>query len=151
MDDIEDRFETDILKTAYRYWRDLCGDRPMPLRREIDPLRLHRLLPHLFLYDVVHQPGGRLDFTVRLVGTRISEAHGGDHRGQSLSVVHAGQWPRIAADYHDVVRQCRPHYARRVGFAIAKDHVTYERVLLPISDDGTRVDGIFGAAHYWIG
>ena len=114
-------------------------------------MRLHRLLLHLFLYDVVQQAGGGRDCTVRLVGTRISEAEGGDRRGQSLSVVHAGQWPGSAAEYHDVVRQCRPHYARRVGFAIAKDHVTYERVLLPISDDGARVDGIFGAAHYWIG
>ena len=65
--------------------------------------------------------------------------------------VHGDQWSRIEEDYHGVVRTGRPNFARRSGFAINKDYVTYERILLPVSDAGDRVDALFGAAHYWMG
>ncbi|AFK52104.1 PAS domain-containing protein [Tistrella mobilis] len=151
MDDFARQFETDILRLAYAYWRGLCGDAGMPLRRQIDPLDLRRLLPNLFIYDVVRAEDGSWDYRFRLVGTRISEAHGGDHRGRLLRDVHGDQWSRIEEDYHGVVRTGRPNFARRSGFAIGKDYVTYERILLPVSDAGDRVDALFGAAHYWMG
>src|ERR1700733_6159734 len=61
------------------YWRSVLQNRAMPARRDIDPADLRRLLPNIFLLDVVER-GTR--FRWRLVGTRIGDLERGKHTGK---------------------------------------------------------------------
>ncbi|MGH6995294.1 MAG: PAS domain-containing protein, partial [Stellaceae bacterium] len=54
-----------VLDSLLRYWNDKRGaERPMPERKEIDPLEMGaRLLPHLLLCDLFDR-GNRVRFRV---------------------------------------------------------------------------------------
>lgn len=55
--------------------------RPAPLRRDIDPIDMPKLLPDL----IIAERAGPDDLRYRLVGTRIVQAHGLDYTGWLLS------------------------------------------------------------------
>src|SRR5258708_1741414 len=64
------------------YWRVRChsaGRGAIPRRRDIDPAALGRLLPNVFLLDVV---GPSLRLRWRLVGSAIAFREGGDPTGR---------------------------------------------------------------------
>src|SRR5215813_1374292 len=68
------RPENAIFLEFYEYWRLKGAAKPMPGRADIDPLDIPRLLPNVFLMDVV--PGNPRRFRFRLVGTRIADLEG---------------------------------------------------------------------------
>ena len=47
-----------INQQALQYWLEKKGDRPMPGRRDLDPIEMPGLLPHVILLDVLHDPLG---------------------------------------------------------------------------------------------
>lgn len=70
----------ETLAELWRYWNAKRSARAMPLRKEISPLDIPRLLPHLSLVDRL--PSGQ--FRYRLVGTAVAEAYGFDPTGKTV-------------------------------------------------------------------
>ncbi|SLN45561.1 PAS domain-containing protein [Oceanibacterium hippocampi] len=69
-----------ILALGLDAWRSLCGARPMPAPKDIDPLMLPRaILPHVLLLDIEQGPPAR--FRWRLIGTHITQTLGRDCSG----------------------------------------------------------------------
>ncbi len=141
-----DRRWSDLLD----YWRQLTGKLGrLPRRAEIDPVSLPSLLPNLFLVDVVTAPHAAPRYRFRLLGGAIT----------SRESVRTGQFldefggmldsQRILDHYQDAVKQ-------RVCIreaSLAWDHptkafISYHVLLLPLSDDGERVDTLLGLAIY---
>lgn len=73
-----------LLVQLYDYWQKLRGARRFPLRREFEPVALPRLLPHLIVNDVEHQPRGKPRFRVRLEGDHVVRARGRSAKGKYL-------------------------------------------------------------------
>ena len=129
-----------LLQDGLNVWNDLRGDRPMPAPTDIDPLKLPlRLLPHVSLLDIEHQPERR--FRWRLIGTYITETLGRDSTGRywdelydSRAMNALGQGPSW------VIENRRP--VRNVGSAhyVDKTYLRSESIDMPLSTDGARVD-----------
>jgi hypothetical protein len=69
------------LAQLYDYWDMIRGARAMPARRDMDPLDIPGLLPHIVLLDVERDP---LRFRVRLYGTACTAIRGRDLTGHYL-------------------------------------------------------------------
>lgn len=125
-----------LTRQLFDYWLEKRGDRPMPARRDLDPIEMPKILPHIMLMDV--EPStGRMKF--RLVGTRVVQMFGADNTGRYLDEVDFGeQRPLILESYHTALERAAGHH-RRMGF-INKDGLKYEmeRLIMPLSSDGGR-------------
>jgi hypothetical protein len=127
------------------YWRSLLADREMPARCDVDPAGLGRLLPNIFLIDVI---GGPPRFRWRLIGTGIDIVEGCDHTGKWLDET-------IAHPEDPILSGCRQTEAERRPTYHAAGHRDLEgkprrlvRVLLPLSEDGRTVNMLLGATDY---
>ncbi len=129
------------ITTIHRYWRSI---RPpgavMPGRQHFDPAAVPRLLPIIRLYDVHRDPWR---FRYRLVGTELVRTVGRDFTGRWFDeMAPAGHASRSYANLVFVASGQGLCYRR--GFpvftVVEKDHLTAERILLPLARDGCTVD-----------
>ena len=133
------------------YWHDKCPDSAsgggFPSRADISPDEILKLLPYIFMVDVLEDAESGLDFRFRLVGTAIVEIEG-EHTGRSLS----GMFPDRAA-YGVLWRQYRDAAAGKVWVRYetlrwqGRDHVNYEVILAPLQDETGHVTMLIGLAH----
>jgi hypothetical protein len=127
-----------LLRDLYAYWLDKKGDAIAPPRSAIKPDEITRLLPIIVLIDVIGDPPR---FKMRLVGTRVVEAFGQEVTGKFVDEIDLSTIsPAVHARGHAAVADCRPdlhvwEYTKADG-----RHIKYERIILPLSSDGRRVD-----------
>jgi hypothetical protein len=142
MADFRDALGDPGLKSFYDYWASLRGERPMPARVDIDPLRMPRgYLPNIMLVDVFHAPRG---FRYRLVGTNVVNATGEDRTGRSFDDVQFfRKYPVVLEQYRTVVETGRPFHSLE-PFTNFSTGTTYEAdcLMLPLSSDGRLVDTV---------
>jgi len=128
------------------YWHGKCPDGGFPTRADIAPAEILKLLPYIFMLDVL-EAGAGLDFRFRLVGTAIMQMEG-EHTGKLLSEM----FPDRAA-YAVLWRQYQDAAAGRVWVRHetlrwqGREHVDYEVVLAPLQDAGGQVTMLIGIAH----
>jgi hypothetical protein len=117
------------------YWQQKRGARPLPARRDIDPVELApELLPHLVLTDLLER-GTRVRF--RLVGTNVVKRFGFDPTGTYLGGEMSGGWYDFAGALY------RLAYAERAPIEAASEftwgpgrRLEAQHLLLPLSQDG---------------
>jgi hypothetical protein len=126
------------LHTVLEYWSAKRGDRPMPSRREIDPIELGpAVLPHLMLVDI--EAGPR--FRYRLFGTAVSEAFGSDPTGQYIDSIMVGRYRDFLLGlYSDLVAMKKPVYSTSIYGNPIGEKMWTQRLMLPLSSDGDTVD-----------
>lgn len=124
----------------YDYWRSKApAEGILPGRRHIDPLDIPKLLPHIWLVDVVDEPRR---FRVRLLGTALVET-GTPLRVGDFIIDRLLPEQRAAslAELESVVQSREPLWYRG---PLKLRHVTYvhevERIFLPLAADGRHVD-----------
>ncbi|HZB91088.1 MAG TPA: PAS domain-containing protein [Stellaceae bacterium] len=131
------------LRRLYDYWRAI---RPagglLPGRRHFDPIDVPELLPGIWLLDVHREPF-RLRY--RLAGTGIVAAIGHEVTGLWLDEAHPGIMENrtFVERYRHVVERGLPD--RRKGkprLWVHRDFDQIENLLLPLAQDGRRVDMI---------
>lgn len=124
------------------YWNEKRGDRPMPARRDIDPLDLPDHLGNLVLIEVEHEP---LRLRYRLIGTRITSAMERDSTGKYYDEVYE---PAIIEHVYDsfrwILRHKAPLRTHGQAFYPDKNFYDYETLNLPLSDDGVTVNMVLG-------
>ncbi len=138
------------LQQTLDYWRRLCGERPMPARKDLNPADIPRLLPNLMLADV----GGPAadaqapQIRFRLVGTEVVRGFGHELTGYRLSEIDYGaQGHQVVELYRQVVDTAKPQFAR-IEFRQGRDRVIeMQQLLLPLSDDGSEVNMILAVVH----
>lgn len=120
------------------YWSGKCAGRPMPARRDLDPVDIPKLLPNILLLDVEADTDR---IRMRLAGTRITDLYGRDYTGQYLDEIYFGRnRERVMEAYESVVRSGKEHHCW-MGFT-NQDGLEFdmERLILPLSSDGSRID-----------
>lgn len=132
-------------KTAaalYEYWTRRRGGRPVPLRRDIEPADLARILPDLFILE--HSAAA--DPRFRLAGTRLCAQFGRELKGGPFDALFPpDQRNRVARAVENVMARRMP--AILLGEAVdgALETTEIETVLLPLATTGERADRIIGA------
>jgi hypothetical protein len=130
------------LRQLYAYWLDKRGDRRAPSRADIDPVELARLLPHVVLLDVERDP---LRFRFRLVGTTVAKGFNVDPTGTYFDEIEHTAEQRELNERLMAVADWGPPLCATWDYTGADGrHVSYERLALPLSSDGTTVDMLFG-------
>ncbi|GHD59345.1 hypothetical protein GCM10017083_43390 [Thalassobaculum fulvum] len=144
------RINEPVVAEALAAWNRLRGDRAMPAPSDLDVLDLpRRLLPHLLLLDIEHEPA--LRFRWRLIGTHTTAALGRDSTGRYWDELYDGRgFGMLTRGPLWVLEHRRP--VRILGRAVYADkaHVHSESVHLPLSRDGTSVNRILIATVYRI-
>jgi hypothetical protein len=137
-------FKSQTVKQAYDYWRSKChGDR-LPSRADIRPSEITRLLPYVYLVDVIGDPPA---FRYRLVGTQFYSWTGREYTGVTVDAAEYGpNWENIYKDYCAAVRGRAPVCSEYIAAPWPeREFLTYERIIAPLSDDGLAVNMLFGA------
>lgn len=129
------------IAAIHAYWRSIrpAGAR-MPGRQHFDPAALPRLLPLIRLYDVFRDPWR---FRYRLMGSELVRLVGRDLTGQWFTAGMPGT--RSWHSFENLVFVAAGsglsyHRGFSIFSAADKDHLTLERILLPLARDGTTVD-----------
>ena len=121
----------------YDYWLAQRAGRAVPLRRDIDPVAMPQLLPHLIIAERAEGD----DLRYRLVGTRIVEAHGLDYTGWRLSHLAKGEALALARQlYGPVMAEGLPVYSEGPFRWPGGEYRWTCRLHLPMSQDGEGID-----------
>lgn len=133
------RYES--LRTALAYWKSKRDGRPMPARRDLDPIEMPRLLPWVILIDVFHDP---IDFRYRLIGTEVVAIARRDFTGSRFSDLDGKGPDSVVWDNCLTVVRTRAPFSRLPPYEGPRDDLHGgQNLLMPLSSDGGRVDMIF--------
>ncbi len=126
-------------------WLDWRGDRPAPERRDVDPLSLRGLLPHVFLLDVLDD-----DFRFRLVGEAVNERYRHRPKGRTLrELLHGAALDETLHEHRLCAEGLQAVLAQNDPEAASlEDMKLYARLLLPVDIDGGRARHIIGAMTF---
>lgn len=130
------------LRALYAYWLQKKGERIAPRRADIAPEEIADLLPWVFLVEIV---GERLRF--RLVGTAIAAEYGGKLTGRYIDEVDLNHvTAQVTGEYGKSARDVLPVASRWKYTKNDGRYLDYERVILPLSEDGKTVNMFLGGA-----
>lgn len=143
-----------LLQALEDYWWSVKPEDGLPGRQDIDPLDVPRLLPWLYLIDVVPAEGPlaaerAFRYCVRLFGTGLVEKFQCDVTGRWLD----GLYPephisRMIAGYDEVVAARRPLRADFVIPVEGREFLNFRRVACPLASDHRTVDMLVGVHDY---
>ena len=150
MDEFRRRLSDPELIELYDHWCALKGGRPMPSRKDLDPVHVPRHLASMMLIDVLRDP---LRFRYRLVGTRVVEASGEDRTGRFFDEFEFFSVnPIVMEQYRTTVEMRQPLYSLEpFTNCIKQTSYEVERLLLPLATDGERVDMVLVYFHFKTG
>lgn len=145
---VNDWIESPVLQDIYLHWLNLSDGNSLPLRADFDPVDIPNLLPYIYLVDVIK--GGE-DFAYRLVGTHITESVGFDFTGQRISeFMRTNESEDRAKDYIDCLASRKPACKNGNLVDYGRDYMLYERLLCPMTHNGTDIDIILGGLFFRI-
>jgi hypothetical protein len=121
------------------YWQGLAPPGAVPMRQDVDPVRIPGLLPAISLVELI---GPSRQPRFRLFGTEVVRSFGYDLTGKTLeeagiAAERTEYWQSI---YWQVADTGRPVFGR--DRAAIRDFVTFEWAKLPLSTDGAAIDMI---------
>ena len=127
-----------LLRALYDYWSVVRGDRQMPGRADIDPVKIPKLLPHILMYTVVPDGG----YTIRLVGEEVVGYVGRNATGEPAGSALPPRAAEILKKVLDevVTEQVPKFRAGKAHWQPDKSHRDFEACFLPLSSDGEIVD-----------
>lgn len=138
------------VRAIFDYWLAKApGPGMLPGRRDIDPVDLRRLLPWVWMVDIVRAPGEPPRFRYRLLGTAHTQAMGTDRTGAFIDEAH----PLFATsgameDYLAVAKGQTSWRRGPILFHTDKTYLSLERIMLPLAADGRTPDIILALTVY---
>ena len=129
----------------YAHWIEACGASNMPKRVDIDPSRIKRALPYVYIAQVMRDEDG-VWFRFRLMGTKLVETLKQEGTGRLLLDLQIGGWEvewrknllQVAKSFLPVVDEST--ITTGTGAKLEIEHLA-----LPLSEDGLTVDRVLGA------
>lgn len=140
-----DKIKDRRLAALHAYWLERKGDRRLPSRGDIDPLKFKYLLGFIMLVDVLPT---HPRFRVRLHGSELVSRAGYDLTRKFLDDIPSAEYRSYVLDRCDsVVARAAPDVVRHER--ILDGHVReYEALWLPFSADGRDVTMLLCALIY---
>jgi len=130
------------LQALHHYWLQRCDGPKLPARRAIDPLDLKQLLPNMLLADVTYDP---LRVRYRLFGTGLVALYNREMTGKHADEITSDSLRTAAVQaYADVIGRRAPAFSA-LAFVVNYYRIKYDRLLLPLAEDGHTVSMVMGA------
>jgi hypothetical protein len=138
-----------VLGRVLVYWEERRGSRRMPARRDLDPVDLAPVLPHLQLIDVVLPDR----FRYRLVGTALVDAFGRDYTGRFVDelLLGTGRSELITRVFTSVRENARPVFLQARYYTTKNVDFMTNRIYLPLSENGRDVNMMLAAFSFDFG
>jgi len=130
------------LLSLYALWLEQGGSTGLPLTAALDPASLRPWIGNLLLMEV--RRGS--DFVYSYYGRGFADAFGQDRMGQSIEALPEAQADLLRAEYEAVRLSGRPT-ARVYSADFNGVPSTWERLVLPLSDDGETVTKLLVGAY----
>lgn len=136
----------------FQYWNRLRDGRPAPLRSEVEPADIKRLLADTFILEA----DGRDEAIFRLAGTRLCAIYGRELKGFAFpSLWRARDYKMIFGLVKGVFRERSVAVMTFDGISRSGRSVTFEMALLPLDAgrDSPRCLGLITACEraFWLG
>ena len=135
-------YADDRMSSLLEYWRSMRDGDALPPRGRMDPMDMRDKLANVFILDV---DGDKYRF--RLVGEALNERYDGRLKGKTINEVLRGEVLDETLEEHGICARDRaPVFTRNTEQtrSVLEDFQVYQRLLLPLADDGRAVDAIFG-------
>jgi hypothetical protein len=129
------------LESLYRLWREHCRDGDLPAAADFDPIVLRPWAGNLVILDV----GDEANFVYAYYGDAFAAAFGTDQVGQSTAALPPQQRDMLNEEYARARERAAPLsrvYTADFGGGLA----SWERLVLPLAEDGRAVDKLMVAA-----
>ena len=135
--------DEEVLSDIHGYWSSLRRGRPMPARADIDPAEIPKLLPYLLLTDVLESG----HFRYRLVGTEVERSFGAPMTGRTLEELMLGEYLAFMTGlYQRTIGEKRPIFSMSRYGGTDRDYPLFTKlVMMPLSNDGIRIDMVLSA------
>jgi hypothetical protein len=125
------------LVQLYDYWDQKRAGRRWPTRDDIDPLEMRFALGNIDLVEITYDP---LVFFFRISGSNIDRDEGFNMQGKTLEDYPLPQHREaVRRTYLQVLERGEPDYEELERFDEGRS-VRYGRLILPLSDCGSRID-----------
>jgi len=136
--------ERRLVLRLLHHWRQLAGDRNMPSVRDIAPEPMGDMWPHAFVLRMAAsgEPG------YEHVGTAFASELTRDLIGAAVGSTPVETLLRQATRYWDMVADKKVPISLGGEFRHRRGELLlYRSIILPLSEDGTRIDHLLGAAN----
>lgn len=135
-----------VLRAAFAYWAGKAPSGRLPGRQHIDPIEMRAFLPHIALLGV--ERGGKTPrFRVRVAGTAVVTAMGGDVTGRYLDeYLQPGQAAPTLDRLTELLTSRQPYFIQTRMLRQQREFVLIQRLILPLAADGETVDMILTCA-----
>jgi hypothetical protein len=139
-----DELVSQLLRGVYASWQRVSAGRMAPKREEITPAVLRSALPSVWMMDVID---GGADFRFRFAGDRVVQFMGRRYGGTLLStLLEDVYFQRMRLLLLECVQNKRPAaFGPGRTRMKDKDYLETEVVVMPLSEDGETISGLFGA------
>ena len=116
----------------YEHWLKAKGNDVMPRLKDMKPGQLKELTPFVYIINILD---GGADFSVRFMGSAITQSIGADYTGAKISNFpsHPSTWR--AEVYRDVIARKTPMITAVDLGDFERDFTKTECVLLPLAND----------------
>lgn len=144
--------QQEATNALFHYWNRLRDGRPAPLRNEIEPADIKRLLADTFILEA----DGRGEAIFRLAGTRLCAIYGRELKGFAFPSLWRARDHKVL--FGLVGGVFRENSVATVGFngmSNSSRSIAFEMILLPLDAgrDSSRCLGLITACEraYWLG
>lgn len=126
------------LKELAKYWQKIKKDQPVPFRKQFNPVDVPQCLRYIVLVDVkATQPR----YYVRLAGSSVNPVYHKSITGQFIeNIIGKEDLESVLHQYDHTVTHWEPTYMTSTVNATNSTNMKYERVILPMTSDGSKVD-----------
>jgi hypothetical protein len=134
------------LRQLYEYWDGKRHGRRMPSRADLDPVDMTFVIGNLIMVDVLEGVPPR--FHIRLHGTNLAQRAGYELTGKMLDELPVPEYRALAQQsFTEVATTGECIHGKRERI-FAGRFARYETVILPLSDDGVRVNRLLVGLIY---
>jgi hypothetical protein len=134
------------LVQLYDYWDRKRAGRRWPTRSAIDPVEMRFALGNIDLVEITYDP---LVFLFRVSGSNIDRDEGFNMQGKTLDDYPLPQHREaVRRTYLKVLEEGAPNYEELARLDEGQS-VRYGRLILPLSDEGSRIDMFLMGRYAW--
>ncbi|MEZ5833750.1 MAG: PAS domain-containing protein [Dongiaceae bacterium] len=134
------------LLDLFQFWKGKLNGRRMPASDDLDQAGMARWIDHLMLVDV---PGEIRDFRIRWLGSEVAAMFGTPRAGTGIEAMTSeGERSSIIPQYRVVIDTGVPAYYETEVELSGRGLVDQRKLLLPLSNNGTRVDAVLAGIYH---
>jgi len=143
---LQTAIQSTALKAVMAHWLEARKNRRMPAWKDIDATAIGKYLPQVWAWRFDQARG---IFIGRLAGEEITAVLGTEIRGRPLHQCFPADAAQVVHDRYKAVVD-GPRIMRTIGHVqmVTGRHGVGERIVMPLSDDGTIGDGVLGVTEY---